>query len=98
MADRIGAHLFRECKGFAARLVANPRRQATPQGFLIAEDAPGEDQLWRHVVAHQPAQQHDAGQVGDEAPLNLHDRQLRIGRDKVHVGAEAELESAAHVG
>ena len=74
---------------------ANPCREAEPQGFLTVEDAPGEDQFSRHVVAHWPAHQHDAGHVGDQAPLDLHDRQLSIGSDETHVGAEADLESAA---
>ena len=36
-----------------------------------------------------------AGHVGDEPPLDLHDRQLGVGRDEADVGGERDLQAAA---
>ena len=48
-----------------------------------------------HVLARQVAHQLRAGHVGDEAPLDLHHRHARVGRDVAHVGAQRDLEAAA---
>ena len=69
--------------------------EAISQRLRAGEDAPGEGQLADHVGARQLAHQGDARHVGNEAPLDLEDRQPRVGRDIADVRAERDLKAAA---
>ena len=74
---------------------ADSCRETVFQRLLAAEDPAGVGQLAKDVVARQRPHEHRAGHVGHQTPADLHDRQLRLGMDVAHVGAEHDLETAA---
>jgi len=77
------------------RVVGQAGDEAKGDPFGGVQDAPGEDEVFHHVVAHEAAQHERARHVGDQPPVHLAHRQLRVGVRDTNVGAECQLHAAA---
>ncbi len=77
------------------RVVVDGGGEAVAERLLARELPPGEGELADHVAARELAHQRDAAHVGHEAPFDLENGELRVGRDVADVGAERDLEAAA---
>ena len=72
--------------------------ESDPLRFDSADRLTGDDELLRHARSDEARQQLGAAHVGDDAPLDLHERELRVGARHPDVGSERDLHAAAEGG